>query len=445
MRIALNTLALHRIKAGMGNYIYQLVHQLAKLDKENDYLIYISKKNKHFFADIQQPNFFFITVPSLLSTPTTKIIWEQFILPFSLLRHNIDVYHALGFAQSFLGVFLGKVRGIFGKPLQSFVTIADMTFHTHHEYHTFLKALYFRLMIPLSVRISDTIITISNSTKKDLLSLVQIPEKKVHTIYLAADTCFLPLRKKKDNGKKEKGDDGKEEKRDDKKEEGIKGGEWRREKLEEKKEREDEGEREAEKKVMEKYHIEHPFILFVGVLEPRKNVVGLLRAFAELLRENRRLCKYRLVLVGEKGWHYQSIFDEVRQLHLENHVVFTGFVSDEDLVLFYNTAAVFVYPSFYEGFGIPVLEAMQCGCPVITSKNSSLSEIASKEKDAACFVDPHDMKSITAALHKILNEKPYRQLLIKQGWKNTKHFSWEVMTQEMLNLYMKRAFKNDKR
>ena len=388
--IAINTLSLHSVKAGMGNYIYQLVHKIIAIDHKNTYVIYVSPKNKPLFSSLRKnKNIILVVVPTVFSTPKTKIIWEQCLLPFSLMSRGVDVYHSPGFTQSFLSVVLGKLRGLFlGKSLKTITTIADMTFHTHPQHHRFLKVLYFRFMIPFSAKISDLVFTISNSTRKDVLDLISLPPRKVVTTHLAAAKKFTILKN-----------------------------------------------RRIIKNVLEKYNIHNQYILFVSVLEPRKNIVGLLKAVHLLLKKS-RFSKHKLVIVGKKGWKYDLVFKTIERLGLKDYIIFTGFVPDEDLVALYNAAEVLAYPSFYEGFGIPIIEAMQCGCPVLTSDIASMKEVASMEKGASCFVDPYSVLSITSGLRKVLGNDSYKKTLQSQGLKNAKHFSWEKMAEETLRGYL---------
>jgi glycosyltransferase involved in cell wall biosynthesis len=388
--IAINTLSLHSIKAGMGNYVYHLVHELTSLDTLNKYIIYVSQKNRSLFSSLRKKkNIILIVVSPLFSTPKTKIFWEQCLLPFSLMKRGIDVYHSPGFTQSFFSVIFGTFRRIFfGKKLKTVMTIADMTFHTHPRCHRFLKVLYFRFMIPISAKISDVVFTISDSTRKDVLDLISLPPQKVITTHLAAAKEFTVLKDKK-----------------------------------------------IIEKVLKKYGIPNKYVLFVSVLEPRKNIVGLLKAFHKLLMEG-SFSKHTLVIVGKKGWKYDLVFKTIEKLGLKGNVIFTGFVPDEDLVALYNAAEVLAYPSFYEGFGIPIIEAMQCGCPVMTSDLASMKEVASMVEDAACFVDPYTPSSIASGLQKILGDDSYRNKLSSQGLKNAKYFSWKKMAEETLRGYL---------
>ncbi len=369
MNIAINTLSLYKTKAGMGRYIRELVNCLPLHDSQNTYYLYTSQKNEKYFT-FAAKNICIKRVSPFWSFPFVKIIWEQVFLPFSLWKNNIHLYHSTGFSLPFFKP----------KKTKYVVTIADMTFFSHPEYHLWWKVWYFRYMIPRALKTADKVITISENTKEDILRMTKIPSEKVKTIYLGVDQQFSPQTK------------------------------------------------EFCKKIGEKYHITTPYILFVGMLEPRKNIIGLLHAYMQVKEKK----GHDLVLVGKKGWKYEKIFETVKELGLQNSVHFLGYVSDEELPALYSAATCFVYPSFYEGFGIPVLEAMACGCPVITSNNSSMKEIAG---NAAILIDPINKEAIKDAINRVLSDKKEQQQRRKAGLLRVKKFRWDTMAKETRELY----------
>lgn len=178
--------------------------------------------------------------------------------------------------------------------------------------------------------------------------------------------------------------------------------------------------------------IDRPFILFVGTLEPRKNITGLLESFAILKSKN--IFHGQLVIVGMKGWMVENIETLINGFGIEKDIVFTGFVSDDQLRQLYNRTELFVFPSFYEGFGFPILEAFCCGAAVVTSKTSSCAEIAS---DAALTVDPQDTTAIAQAMEQILTDEVLNMSLRKAGLKRAQEFSFERMAQGTLDVYQK--------
>jgi len=182
--------------------------------------------------------------------------------------------------------------------------------------------------------------------------------------------------------------------------------------------------------VKRKYNITGNYLLYVGTLEPRKNLLGLIRAYAQ----SRAKDDFILVLAGGKGWQYENIFKLVRELKLENRIIFTGYVPENDLPGLYQGATLFVYPSFYEGFGLPPLEAMACGLPVIVSHTTSLPEVVG---DAGVYVDPNDVEQISFSIDTVLSDSELRQTLIQRGLERAKLFSWEKAAKETLKLYQK--------
>jgi glycosyltransferase involved in cell wall biosynthesis len=158
---------------------------------------------------------------------------------------------------------------------------------------------------------------------------------------------------------------------------------------------------DTHQEILRKYGIRTKYILSVNTIEPRKNIFNLIVAFSEYLQNSKRN-DLSLVIVGKKAWDYQRCYEKVKELYLEQNVIFCGYVAQEDLPIIYNGAEAFIYPSFYEGFGFPVLEAMSCGTPVLCSQTSSLPEVCG---DAALFIDPYDMRNMSFSIRKVLKDK----------------------------------------
>lgn len=254
------------------------------------------------------------------------------------------------------------------------VTVHDLCFYKHPETFSTAKRRYKKMMTPVSLKRADRIIADSHSTKKDIIELFSIPEGKIAVVHIGVSRDFRPLSVPKSP--------------------------------------------------------DRPFILFVGTLEKRKNIEGLIDAYAIAVK--RHGISHDLVIAGKKGWLYDGIFRKVRKEGLKDRVKFFFDVKQEELPVLYNTAELFVYPSLYEGFGLPVLESMACGTPVITSNISSLPEVAG---DAAVLVDPLDRDSIAGAILKVLSDKQYSKGLSQKGLERAKQFGWDKCARETLEVY----------
>lgn len=182
--------------------------------------------------------------------------------------------------------------------------------------------------------------------------------------------------------------------------------------------------------VKDKFKIDGDYLLYLGTLEPRKNINSIIEAFHVL--KNQKKIEQKLVIAGKKGWLYDSIFALVKQYGLENEVIFTGYISDEEARLLMNGAKVFVFPSHYEGFGIPPLEAMACGTPVVTSNASSLPEVIG---DAGLMVEPEDITGLADSIEKMLVDENLRQHCIEEGYKQVEKFTWSNAAKQLVEVY----------
>ncbi|HEY1291731.1 MAG TPA: glycosyltransferase family 1 protein [Chloroflexota bacterium] len=303
--------------------------------------------------------------------PINKTLWMQALLPLQLSRVAADVCH-----------FTNSVAS-WWTPCPSIVTIHDMTLWMFPRYHPRRRLLAMRPFIPSGARRAQAIIAVSAATKRDVVRTLRVPESKVHVIYEAAAPQFRPL---------------------------ASGG--------------------AVEAVRRKYGLPESFILYVGTIEPRKNLVRLFQAFDQVRRHGCRSCA--LVLVGHRGWSDAAILASVERLQLDGAVRVLGHAPTDDIVSLYNLAEVVVLPSLYEGFGLPVIEAMACGTPVVTSPNGSLAEIAG---NAAEFVDPTQVDSIAAGLRAVLCDRDKWDALHRAGLERAAQFSWEATAEQTRQVY----------
>lgn len=296
--------------------------------------------------------------------------FEQILLPLELAAVDLDVLHS----PDFIPPFRRKCRSV--------ITIHDLNFLLYPHFLTPESASYYG-QIDQAVRQCDYIIAVSESTKRDIIQLTGAPEDKISVVHEAAHPIYRPLQ--------------------------------------------DEA---FIRQAKTRLGISRKFILFVSTIEPRKNVPTLLMAYKQLLDSYH--AEVDLVLAGEKGWLFGEVFALVDKLGLGERVRFLGRVSPEDLLGLYNAAQLLVHPAFYEGFGLPPLEAMACGTPVVASNTSSLPEVVG---DAALLVEPTDVDGMTVALWRVLSDGALRQQMSDKGLKRASMFSWRRAAIETMVIY----------
>ena len=298
-------------------------------------------------------------------------------LPFpdygSFYHIQADLYHFVNYQVP------RKVRG------RIVNTVYDMVYKTFPE--TMEKSNYRKLERNLSdsCKRSDAIVTISENSKRELMGYLGIPEEKIHIISPGVDqSVYRPV----SSGDKDK--------------------------------------------IRRKYGLPEKYLLYLGTIEPRKNIPVLIHAFHQFSRKDRQ--GYQLVIAGKKGWMFQEVFDLVKRLELEDRVIFPGYVAEADKPCLYAGADVFLFPSLYEGFGMPPLEAMACGVPVITSNTSSLPEVVG---DAGIQADPGDIDAICSAMLHLTSDPEARAAMKEKGLQRAKAFSWEDSVKKLLSVYEK--------
>jgi glycosyltransferase involved in cell wall biosynthesis len=299
-----------------------------------------------------------------------RTLWMQIVLPLELSRLRLPLCH---FTNS-----LAPLKA----PCPYVVTIHDMSLFKHGEMHTRKSLWTVRSLLPLVARRADAIIAVSEVARRDILTVLGVPAQKVRVIHEAAGEEYRVIDQPREL-----------------------------------------------QRVSGTYGLQDPYILSVGTIEPRKNLQRLLAAFARLRRAGRR---ERLLLVGQLGWKYRGFLREIERLGLQNSVRILGYVPDADMPAIYNLAQVLVFPSLYEGFGLPIVEAMACGTPVLTSDCSSMPEVAG---EAAVLVDPRSQESLEEGLQRILCDAPLREQLRGAGLKRAGQFSWSRAAAETIRLY----------
>jgi len=368
MRVAIDVRKLHDF--GIGTYVRNLVRYLARLDREADYHLICRPRDRELGVSLGDN--FRMNVDS--SSPYS--IREQFSIPWTLLRVRPDVFHE----PHYVLPPLTRCRSV--------VTIHDCIHLRFPQYLPNRAALaYARTQMSSAARRSDRILTVSEASKRDILTYFDVAPEKVTVIPNGIDEHFLTP----------PADD-------------------------------------EVQRVAERYQLQGTFALYVGNVKPHKNVERLIDAIHLTRRAGRD--DLRLVVIGDELSSYAALRRAVHRYNLHKYVRFLGYLPDETLAIVYRLASVFVFPSLYEGFGLPPLEAMACGTPVVTSNASSLPEVVG---DAAVLVDPSDASAIADGLRRVLDDEGLRATLRERGLARAREFSWERSIRRIREIYQEVA------
>lgn len=370
MKIGVDISVLTNEMTGVGKWTYFTFKELIKLDIDNNYIFYSNRIISKEVDFIKRVNLKVIKLPPKIR----PFLWYYYYLPRLIREDNIEIFISPSF---FLPILPSNVKSI--------TVVHDITPIKFPRLHTFSTRIAFKIFLKFSLKRASKIVADSENTKNDLVRFLDINEEKIKVIYPGIDDVYF-------------------------KNQSI---------LTE----------QEVYRVMFKYNIPKKFILYVGTIEPRKNLIALLKVFEELKEE--KSIPHKLIIVGKKGWHYDSFYDLLSKSKYVNEIILTGYVPEEDLRVLYSYADVFVYPSLYEGFGLPPLEAMAHGCPVVTSNVSSLPEVVG---DAGLLVDPNNYKSIKDAIIAILENEKLREDLVKKGIQRAKQFTWKKTASELKSL-----------
>jgi glycosyltransferase involved in cell wall biosynthesis len=299
-------------------------------------------------------------------------IREQFKVPLDLSRERPDLFHAPHYVLPPL------------TPCKSVVTIHDCIHLRFPQYlPNRLAYAYARASMWIATHRATRVLTVSEASKRDILEFFHVPERKIDVIPNAIDECFNQVPAE-----------------------------------------------EEVAMVRERYQLDDPFVLYAGNIKPHKNLERLIEAFHTFRR--RGFDDVKLLIIGDQISKYATLRHAVHRLKLHKYVRFLGFVPDRTLAVLYRLAAVFVFPSLYEGFGLPPLEAMASGTPVITSNVSSLPEVVG---DAALLIDPYDPEAIADAIRQVLSDSSLREDLRDRGFARARHFSWERSITRVREIY----------
>ncbi|MGE5473406.1 MAG: glycosyltransferase family 4 protein [Ignavibacteriales bacterium] len=369
MNIAIDLTSIPKKKSGVGRYLYNLIDSLQKIDTENTYYLFIHDDDILGF-NISNPNFKLIDVKSkYLRKVWLRLLWEQFILPGQLKKYKIDLLHSPHYTMP----YFSKVKHV--------VTFHDMSFFIVPKVHNFVKRYLFRVYMWLSVRRAEAIISDSYATLEDIKSILTVKGANITVVPLGADERFFDSA-------------------------------------------------DVDRNLLKSYGIESEYFLFVGMIDARKNIVRMLKAYNSLPQEIKD--KYKFVICGRKNWMYEEVFSYFKENNLEKDVIFTDFVRDEDLPNLYRGAKILLYVSIYEGFGLPLVEAMASGLPCITGNISSMKEVAG---DAGIKVNPYKENEIKDAIIELINNRDMYNTLVEKGLVQAQKYTWSNCAVKTLEAY----------
>lgn len=376
MLIGIDACSLVHQKTGVAYYIYHLIRHLVQIAPYYQFRLLLFDRNvgQNRFMELATGN---VEVRPCYSVGSARGLYGmlklscQRILTIERFVGSVDLFHSTD------GLCLAQKKG------KRIVTIFDLSPILFPRYHPLRRVMVYKVLLAYSARRADRVIVISENTKRDVMRHLDIPEEKIAVTPLAAGAAFRPIR-------------------------------------------------EAHVRLVLQRHglIYRHYWLCVGAMEPRKNLVHLVTAY-ELLRR-RVPISMPLVLVGGTGWRNREIHRKIVASSWCQDIRLLGYVPEEELAALYGGAFAFLYPSLYEGFGLPPLEAMACGTPVITSNVSSLPEVVS---DAAIMVEPYDVDKLAETMYEVLNDEELRQKMSKKGLERAKMFSWEKTTSRTLQVY----------
>ena len=372
MKIGIEGQRLFRTKKhGMDMVALELIKNLQEIDKENEYVIFVKPVEDKCLSDTE--NF---KIVELGGGPYP--LWEQWALPRAAKKYGCDVLHCTS-----------NTAPVFSKTplvliLHDIIYLESISiFKKAGTWYQKLGNMYRRWVVPPVVKRSKKVVTVSNYEKERIAKFFNMDSSRLSAIYNGVGPHFQKI-----------------------------------------------SDQNYLKEIKNKYNLPDHFMFFLGNTDPKKNTSGVLKAFADFNAQSEK--QYKLVMLDYDEGALQSLLADIGHPEIREHIQLTGYVPNIEMPAIINQCEVFLYPSLRESFGIPILEGMACGVPVITSNTSSMPEIA---EDAAHIVDPHKSEQITDGIIKILADENYRNLLVEKGLERSKYFSWKRMAEENLKLY----------
>ena len=369
--------------SGVSEYSYNLIKKIIEKDKKNEYILYfnsfaplrdlkidISEYPNVRVAQTRYPNKFFKHVmQNLFKYPKIDKILGNIDLFFS---PNLNFYNYTNAAKKI-------------------ITVHDLSFARYPEFFSLRRNLWHKMInIKKTLQKYDKIVAVSENTKKDLIELFDVPENKIQVIYSGIENDLRKISEQELNLIRDNYD------------------------------------------FKQKYNLPKKFILYLGTIEPRKNIENTIKAFEIFLEKNPKAVNYKLVIAGARGWKNKNIFKTWKNSLQKNNIKFIGYIDKNDKKYLYNMASLFIFPSYYEGFGFPPLEALACGCPIITANNSSLSEIIG---DYSTLINPYDISSISKAIESHCLNNINNNIFLEKFTNIKEEYSWDKCAEKYLNFF----------
>lgn len=368
MNIIINCLLLNRKYSGIQHYIESLLINLNNLNSKYEIELLLPES---YVGPLVNSNFSIMRA-DISSGRSQRILCENIILPRHLFKkQNKTLYHSPAYILPLLC------------PAIKVVTIHDLIALKYPQFCTKESEYYFKLMLPYTIKRADKIIAVSEIVKQEIIENFKISPDKIDVIYHGVRENFKRI-----------------------------------------------NDIQILQQISKKYNLPHNYMLFVGNLEPKKNLDGLLRALA-IVKKNKSL-NIKLVIAGQNAWKFDTIYQCVNDLHLHNEVLFLGYVPENDLPILFNLASFSIFPSLYEGFGLPAIEAMACGTPVIVANTGALPEVTG---NCAFPVDPYNIEKLAEAIYLFSTDASLREHYAKSGLQHIKKYSWEMAAVKTLQLY----------
>ena len=370
LKIGIDFTSASRERAGIGRYARELIRALARVDRNNEYVLFVPHDAHDDLLRFDwSPNFKIVRAP--INERYLAAMWHRARVPLVVEAFigKVDVFYSPDFL---LPPTLAK---------RKLVTIHDLSYVRVPECFPVPLLRYLNSAVPRAVQRADVILADAASTQRDVADVYHVPLEKIKVLYSGVDSRFHP-------------------------------------KVSE----------ASQARVRELMHGK-PYLLSVSTIQPRKNYARLIEAFAKIANLQSLIPNLQLVIAGGRGWMFEEVFQTVEHLGLQERVIFPSFFSDEDLPALYAGATLFVYPSLYEGFGLPIAEAMSCGVPIVSSNASSLPEVGG---DAVIYFDPRNVDAMADAMQRVLSDESLRKDLRARGIEQAKRFSWDKAARKLL-------------